>query len=117
SKCTGYNEWDADNKMPKPLHILEVLQFRPAATPARTHRKGEAAKMVQGGALYAQRGHGGYLGRDQFLGKSVFFGDLRITPAPGAVELQHHLFHIAHGGFEVHLVHAVLEAVERGHAP
>ena len=101
------------DKAAQPAQGGRVVQLWAVAGAARAHRQPE---RVAGDGRVGQRLAVGqnqrrnhrHLGLCQFQRESVFFENLRVAPAPGAVELGHH--HLA--VFQKDLEDPVLVAVE-----
>ena len=75
-------------------------------------RKVPALERMQRAAVDFQRRDHRNFRSGEFCREGMFFDDLRVVPAAGAVELDHHRRAVFHTG----LVDAVLVAVEREHA-
>jgi hypothetical protein len=109
----GADGVDAADEAPDPFQGVAALQFRRAAAAAREHREAEARMLEERPALRRERGHGGNLALGEFQHEGVLFQDLRVAPAPRAVELRHD----GRAVFQPHLVDAVLVAVQAEQPP
>jgi len=111
-RACGTHGMDARKKAADPFQHLEVVQLGLAPATPWADGELEAAVRVQRAAVHHQRADGGHLGGHEFGGEGMFFEDLRLAPAPWAVELGHHAAAVLQRG----LVHAVLVG-RQGHEP
>src|SRR5690606_41636237 len=72
---------NASDEAAEPFERALVLQIGRASAAARIDREGEAGVVMQRAAVEDERRDHRNLGLRQYLRKSVFFEDLRITPA------------------------------------
>ena len=90
-----------------------LVEVRRPARLQRECRQAEFAPVAQRRVAEAERRDDRDLGRGQLGGEGVFLEDLRVAPAPGAVELQHHRRRV----LAPEPVDAVLVAVQREQVP
>ena len=101
---------DAGQEAADPFQHLEVVQLRPAPAAPGADGEGECAVLVQGLAVQHQRPHGRDFSGHQLGGEGVFFQDLRVAPAAGAVELGDHFLAV----FQHHLIDPVFVGGQGG---
>ena len=100
---------DACQKPADPLQHVQIVQFRRPPPAARADAERKPVEMMQRAPFQHQGPDGGHLGGHQLGGKGVFFQNLGVAPALGAVKLGHHEGAV----FQIHLINAVFVRAER----
>ena len=112
----GPQRTDGVDPPQRPAEQLARSRLVEVGRPARLQRKRREAKiapMAQRRVAEADRGNDRDLGRGKLGGEGVFLEYLRVAPAPGTVELQHHGRRV----LAPEPVDAILVAVQREQVP
>ena len=91
---------------------VEVFKFGASATSVGCEGPKKTRMLVERVPAEGERGHHRHLFVGKLQGKSVFFTDLGLGPAPGSIKLDHHLSVALPGLRQMGPIDPVLEAVE-----
>src|SRR6185503_20015098 len=109
----GADRVDAADEAPQPFERALVLELGRAPALAREKREAEAFGLEERAPVEGERGDDLDLGRRQLEREGVLLEDLRVRPAPRAIELRDDEAAV----LEARLVDAVLVAVQGEEAP
>ena len=99
----------ARQKTPDPGEVVGRFELRRAPALPRIQRETETGVMLQCGIIHIYWRDDGQFRDGEFGRERMFLEDGRIAPAPGAIKLGHDRRSI----LDAHLIHAILETVQR----